>query len=275
MERLPMQKNERTGIFVTVACAFIVALTSILSSFIAREKVTTYQYIETPSYDDIKTDSYFPLYPGNYWVYKGTALRQEYDKNNDKVNIIQKNIELKVEVKEVYKNSSASLYIMSGHPSDANFALYDANLNKKQIKISPSKYGYLVLSNKIFTINEMYINKIKHAIGNNDVLNMDSIGLFYPDFEFPLFKGQKYGDPSQLLRTDLMYYWYVNDKFYVHDTKEDKILTNIQYEIILRVCTSFETLVFQPFLGIVTYKYIHNGTRAETSITLSDYKFKQ
>jgi len=260
-------KKDRKEITVTIVCAFFVAITSILAALIAREKITTYEYKEIPGYDFITTTDYFPLAVGNYWAYEGFATTTVVGGK-----LIEKKVQLRVKVIDVIREGDIALFVLSGHPSDAAWALKEKNLKDTIIQIPPSKYGYLVIANKIYFVEQDKISKIVEAIKDSGHLGSDLITQSDLEFEFPLFKGQRYGEISQVARKDLSYFWYVDDYVSRHQIENASFRYLPEYELVYNTTPDFISLTFSPFLGIISYKYSHHGTKAEVNISLASYK---
>jgi len=259
------------NIIVTIICALIVAITSIVASRIAREKVTVYEYKEVPAFDNINTTSYFPLSAGNSWNYEGTVTIFE----NETLKISEKKISITMSVQDEIKNGNLILFIIKGNPSDASQVLFMPHINNDNIKVPSSFYGYLVVSNKIFFIDENRLDDVVKRMKEKnynayDILKQDDI-----EFEFPLFKGLRYGEVSQITRSDLRYFWYVNDKITFHESRGDNVSAVSEYQLVYNTSPDYDEIVFRPYLGIISYKYIHHGTKNEISLSLTHYNIVQ
>ena len=260
-------KKDRKETTVTIVCAIFVAITSILAAFVAREKITAYEYKEIPGYDFITTTDYFPLAVGNYWTYEGIATTTLVGGK-----LIEKKVQLTIKVVDAIKEGDVVLFILSGHPSDVAWALKEKNLKDKVTQISPSKYGYLVIANKVYFVEQDKISKVIASIKDSGHLDSELITQSDLEFEFPLFKGQRYGEISQIPRKDLAYFWYVDDYVSHHQIETTSFRSLPEYELVYNTGPDFASLTFSPFLGIISYKYSHHGTKVEVNISLTSYK---
>lgn len=260
--------NSRKEIIVTVICSLFVAITSILAALIAREKITTYEYREIPNADLVVTTDYFPLAVGNYWTYEGVATMCVV--NSDKV--IEKKVMITMSVENEVKNGNVALYILKGYPSDVAWALEPKHFDMAVIKIPPSKYGLLVVTNKIFSIEEDKLEQVIKAIKEDGYLPEGLISQGDLEFEFPLFKGLKFGEVNQITRNDLKYFWYVEDKSSFHEADKDKIKDLPEYKLVQNSLPEYVELIFSPYLGIISYKYSHHGSRCKVSVSLKNYE---
>jgi len=208
------------------------------------------------------------LAPGNQWVYEGTVANAVVDSSE----IIEKEVMLTMSVQDIVQNGDIILYIMNGHPSDAAWALETEHIDEKIVRIPPTKYGYLVVSNKIFYIENSKLSQIIQSLRGNGYLGNNIVSQNDLEFEFPLFKGQRFGEVSQIVRQDLRYFWYVNDRIDFHEPKTGLVRVVPEYQLIYNTLPGFVEINFRPYLGILSYKYSHHGTKSEVNISLSDYK---
>jgi len=269
-----MTKNKE--IITTIVCAIIVSTTSILSAFIAREKITNYEVREIPTgYNLGKVTKYFPLAIGNYWIYTGRQITRNDEQTKEK------NVNIKMEVVDCYKNNNnagVALYIMRGHPLDAA----DFESASKVGKVIQSKYGFLLIANKIYKIRESRLNEAIERVQSGRTFYVDTsdwepgtespVILEECEFEFPLFKGLRYGDNVQLARNDYRYFWYVDDYMNYRYSENGHLREYPQFEIAYLTNPDSLKLTFAPYLGITSYEYSHHGSRMEVNLTLSDYK---
>lgn len=265
-----MSYKNNKQVFITILCAIFVAITSIVAAFIAREEITTYEYKEVPIFDSLDASEYFPLKPGNWWVYEGFVRNAV---TNEEPLTVENNVRIKMLVEDVIQVKDIKLYIMKGHPNDAAWSLEKEDIDKEIVEIIPSNYGYLVASNKIFYINDNKINSIIDYLKMKEGRFPEDKLLFIDDleFEFPLFRGQRFGALSNIIRSDLRYFWYVDDKTVFHGSKEDSVTSLPVYSLIYNTFPGYVKILFRPYLGITSYKYEHHGTTAEVNISLTDY----
>lgn len=261
-----MISGVKKEIIVTVCCSIIVCITSIIAAYIASQKVTRYELLRVPSFDLITTTDYFPLKEGDEWTYEGVAENATEEGRVAKAKVV-----IKMRVVKSVKGKCATLYEMAGHPSDCAWALSDDDSKKTSVDIKPSKYGYLVVGNKIFHVDEDKLSAIAKALITNGLLEEGVLSEDDIAFEFPLFKGQIYGAISQLVRDDRSYVWYVNNSTLYHEQEGDKIKEMPEYQLIYNTRPDYMEINFIPYLGIVSCSYSHHGTKAQINVSLVKY----
>jgi len=235
----------RNKIVALIIGTLIIAIPAIVSAVISKEK-------------PVITSDYFPLAVGNRWVYKGIVMD-----TIDRGRLIKKKIYLTMSVDDVIKNKDMALYILTGDFKDSVLGLRE---DDEDIINTPSnKYGYLLVSNKIFYIQQDKLEKAIDCIKNIGYLKDDMVRQKDLIFEFPLFKGQKFGETSQIAREDMRYFWHVDKVgYYKKDSPE--------YQLIYNTLPDSTEIKFQPYLGILSYRYHHHGTKIEANLSLIDYK---
>lgn len=196
------------------------------------------------------TTKYFPLEEGNKWTYEG--IYKGTFPNSNKT--FSKDVRYTTEVFKIHRFKEITVVIMK--KSVSNYSEEISN---------PSKYAYVIVSNKIYSLYDpKIINEViekKHAYG---VLKEYEL-----DFEFPLSKGLKYGDTMQIGRSDVGYIWHVEKVFNVNTHMVDK--PSKAYFIAQRAVGWRKTILFQPYLGILEHNYKHNGTVDEFSFKLTSF----
>lgn len=131
--------------------------------------------------------------------------------------------------------------------------------------LTPSKFAYVIASNKVYEIlDPKQIDEIiekKHAY--------DILKEYKLIFEFPLSKGLRYGETMQIGRSDAGYIWHVEKVYDVKTHIVDK--PSKAYFIAQRAVGWHETMLFQPYLGILEHSYFHSGTVDEYSFKLTSF----
>lgn len=251
---------------MTISCAICVAVTSILAALIAREKNTVYELRDVPTFDDTRTTDYFPLAVGNRWTYEGVARNLPFTDSA----ILEKHVRITMEVVDVVRGADAELYVMSGSPADAAWAIESRDRGRKAVYPPRSHYGYLVISNKVFLVDSGNIARVADGLKSDFPVSLVDVGDL--EFEFPLFKGQRFGDPGQLTRPDHAYSWYVNDKAGGGNYEKAQMRSAASYQLIFDTAPENIEVWFEPYLGITRWSYSHHGTRAEASVSLTGCK---
>jgi hypothetical protein len=259
--------NRKKEMVVTIVCAFCVAIMAIVSALIARRPVTTYQVKRVPTLEGVDVSDYFPLRVGNTWEYVGTARN-----DTDQKKIIEKKVRVVMRVVDVTRGGNAMLFMMKGHPSDAAWALEPENLPQNVVQVPASTYGYLLVANKVFRIPEEHVDEVKKSIEEDGCLAPELISQDDLDFEFPLFRGQVFGNPSQIARGDKSYAWHVTDSTLYHASEKGLIREVPRYTLEYLTMPDYTECAFVPYVGIVSYSYSHHGTTAQVDLDLRDYR---
>ena len=150
-------------------------------------------------------------------------------------------------VVDFIEGKNASLYVMQGHPMDVAWSLTKKDVGRSRKKVMPSKYGYFVVSNKIFMIDEDKLERVADALRKKDsLLEQGTLSNGDLEFEFPLFEGQKFGEPNQLARNDLSYFWYVKDSTIFHSPEGDKVKAIPSYKLLQNTLPDYLEMEFTP-----------------------------
>ena len=221
---------------------------SLLTVFLILYLTTPTSPSDSSSHD---ATSYFPLSPGNYWIFKGSVKWTEgFDKTKEK------EIEWKMEVVDKFDYDHYKIYLMKVHPGD----LVSYKPGKE-----PSKYGYLVAGNKIFEIIDE--KRMEELIDSKGQGRYDIISEHLLVFDFPLFKEKRFGATGQLLRPGGNYQWVVKDvieKEYGGEKVEE-------YQLTYRTLADHQEVGVIEGVGITYYRYVHHGTVSEVDVKLVDY----
>ena len=270
-----MTSKRNNQIIVAIICAAGVAIVAMPLAFATHDKrMKMHSFREAPHIDSAVLSDYFPLAPRNRWDFAGPAANIVLGGD-----IIEKPVRLTMEVKDVLEfGDDVSLCIMSGHPGNAAWVLKPEHSKEHVVTVRPKKYGYLVVSNKIFFISENKLaplteclkkppaHQAKDCWFDGNFLNQDHL-----EFEFPLFKGQRFGPTTWLARQDKRYFWYVKDRFEKCGLEGSLAEGAPEFELVYYTFPGRVELRFVPYVGIVAWKYVHHGTKAEVDMSLVDY----
>jgi len=267
-----MQDN-KTQILITIISSILIAITSISAAFIARETITKYEYKELQNWGTTDAVKYFPLKVGNYWIYEGEA---DIANSSGITGVKRQSIKLKIEVTDVIKTDAATLFIISGQLSDVVSEFFGENnimFSNKIYDVTRTRNGLLVVDNKVFQVSGEQLDDVIKSKGDNgfdgSILSLDDLY-----FEFPLYKGQRFGDIRSLLRDDLRYCSYVEGEVNYHATIDGKIQTLPVFYIKQNSIPAYNEIQFEPYLGITNFSFSHHGTEEEINISLKDYKIE-
>jgi len=244
--------------------------------FIQSSSFSINKIIENKFFNPIKIFSidkvleYFPLKEGNMWEYEGYIKRQKpniEDPNPPRQNY--KIIEKVIDKEEI---------------SDRILFTIERKEYIDGILDSSYQYGYFVVSNKVYKVNESDFKKIRVVLENFGLPFSNNLSNGYYDavedldqnklesfYEFPLNKGLLYGSMLSLVRNDHKYAKYVEGAIgYKSDIVKDKDC----FEIVnnYTCCNSYQ--IFCKGLGVVEEEYVHNGAIDEYKVNLSKYLIK-
>lgn len=283
-------KSTNKSIEAQVETSIKSADAQIKAAEISKVTKIKYDYKETSNWNVDESKEYMPLEEGNFWNYKGTytVYSPKYEKD------VIKDINIKFEVLEEIKSNGLSLYKVSNFPEEIQDLIRSkiSVLSEEELISSPPLdfteeehiSGLFLVANKMFLIPneelenvEKYIKEPDTQKGVSSLIENKSPSLSYDNlvFEFPLFKGQRFGDLNSITRSDMSHFWYVND------TREIDILNGDTYEetqifnLIYNTLPDQQKLVFRPYLGILSFSYIHNGTLDNFDISLTEYNIKK
>jgi hypothetical protein len=222
-------------------------------------------------FDHISATEYFPLQKGNWWTYEGTAANAVTGGGE-----IEKPVSVTMRVVEtvVYVPDAVVLSIMEGHPSDAAWALVEADRLKVSVEIRPKRYGYLLVSNKLFRIAEDKIASLTAALRDQGLMEPGMISEENLELEMPLSKGLRFGEFNQLLKSDHFYYWFVSDVSASQEPKGGRLAGAPLYTVRQYTLPDGIWYSFKPGVGIVSYHYDHHGTRAEVELRLTAFSVR-
>lgn len=263
--------KEWLAILGPIIVGVMTGMAFVISAFITKEPTVIYEVQQIPYYEKNDTTEIFPLKTGNIWHYKGRVTIPDIEHDG---RTFKKEAELTVQVAEEISNNEFSLFIMNGHWRD----LYDywprIKIDDKEPVIIPTQeYGYLIISNKIYYVPHERLDEAVEFMRNNDycLAPIEPSGL---EYEFPLFKGQRYGQIPDISRKDFNFCWYVNDETYNHVPDNGKVLTMPRYSMVYSMIYEYISLSFESYLGVTAYDYNHQGSMANFQLSLDSYDLK-
>lgn len=252
---------------------------------ITKVEQIAYDFKETSNWNVKESRYYMPLKKGNYWTYNGTytGYSMKYQK------YFTKKAKVKFEILKEYKKDGMSLFVVSNSPieiqnlisskfdsmkkNDLNSAFALEFVDRKSIS------GLLLVANKLFYIPKTELKSVENYLKSPDKrINNEfpKTSLSYRDlvFEFPMFKGQRFGDLNSITRKDLSYFWYVNDVREINSLKGNTFEKVQVFDIIENTLPDQQMITFRPYLGILSFNSIHKGTKNDLQLELKKYKIE-
>jgi hypothetical protein len=203
---------------------------------------------------------FFPLTPGTWWLYRGTVTWSDQQTEKD----AQADVTLKMTVEKVIQKPEFTIAVLSGFPRDLDWATGEV-----------AAMPWLLIETKRHEIflNSLppdfdYVRLEKDAASLDKFLAEDNLL-----FRWPLKQGMKFGDSESLRRDDALYCWVVASQE-SRKLADVKGLTTRSAEVsVLRYATNPDDteMEISPGVGILSYRYHHHGTVAETSLTLAEF----
>lgn len=206
---------------------------------------------DLPKVPPSQGEDFYPLYPGNFWTYR-------------------------VEVEEQGEGTSSSSFLF----------FWKSTEKKGKIRKYSASYVLQVLSvenmvtYKVVKLKKEWISE-KRPAGETDeeityyIKGLDIVKISTDSSEvryrFPLFVGARWGDPVQLERTDLSY-------FYSVEKQEEVEVPAGKFPdcfwIIYRTRPDHTIEWFYPGVGVVKREYHHHGTVLNMVENLVRYRVK-
>lgn len=203
----------------------------------------------------------FPMEKGTTWIYQGNV---KWTGIPDK--IFDKNMTWKMEVLETLKRDHLQAAFIKGHPSD--LAWYEEGLKPGEyliIRVGGSKY---------YILGQPRANEAMKRLKSMD----DFLGNLVSEqdlfLEYPIKKGDVFGEAVQLTRPDMFYYWFVESvqkirpegiKGLSHEKEVEK------YTLTFQSVPDHQIIDFIPGVGISSFTYVHHGSISEAHMQLVEF----
>ena len=206
------------------------------------------------------TEQFLPLTPGTWWLYRGTVTWSDQQTEKD----AQANVTLKMTVQKVIQKPAFTIAILSGFPRDLDWAtgevgampwlLIETKRHEVFFNSLPPDFDYARLEKDSATLDKF--------LAEDNLL-----------FRWPLKQGMKFGDAESVRRDDNQYCWVVA-------TQQTKKLGDIkglpsrsaEVSLLQYITNPDDTeMEISPGIGILSYRYHHHGTVADTSLALVEF----
>jgi hypothetical protein len=212
-----------------------------------------------------KASDFFPLTVGTYWVYQGSVTWFDQDKNAEE----KKEVSLTMSVEKVFRKGDTIFAVIDGFPSDLNFSTGE---------VKPSRWVMIETENGK---NEVFLHDLDPGVtlpATDDANPGPVLDSMMTDdnllLEWPMARGNRFCDADSQKRDDAMYCWIVESS----DRKATKSLNGGAHGESVPVFTlAYRTnpddtqIEVAPGIGIVSYRYHHHGTTADTDLKLSEF----
>jgi hypothetical protein len=236
----------------TSCCRFTLAFVAILVSVWLVAGTAA----QTP---EPSTDA-FPMREGTHWIYRG-IVRWSNGREGGAVS----KVTWKTEVSKVIRRGPLFAAVINGFPSDLDLSDGDPKPGNSLL-IRTGKEDYYLIG----------ADAAQESIKTLGTRNASLDGLLNADDLFlhlPLKPGAKFCDAAGMARDDGMYCWVVSsvDQISLNDVKGLPPGTREAYEIRYVTLPDDTSIKFVPGVGIVSYKYHHHGTIADTELKLIEF----
>jgi hypothetical protein len=209
-----------------------------------------------------KSDLFFPLTQGTYWLYHGTVSTPGPDPESEQPATSE--VTLKMTVEKVIQKPDFTLAVISGYPSDLDWSTGEVEPKPWVLIETKTHEVYLNALAPGFDITKLE----KDATTPEKLLHEENLL-----FRWPLKKGLKFGDAESLKRDDNQYCWFVMSEEKKDLARIKGFSSNPVDVFLLRYATNPDDteLELAPGVGILSYQYHHHGTVAETNLTLIEF----
>ena len=203
---------------------------------------------------------FFPMKVGTYWVYEGTVSYQDPEKEEPTT----EKVSWRMTVDKIMHREGLVATVVTGFPADLDWSAGSAQPKQWLILEDAKRQVHYVDLGPGFDL-------VKYEKGN------ESFDKFLVEdtllFEWPLKPGAKFCDAESKKRDDSMYCWYVA-------REEKRKLSNVNgvsaeersvFELRNVTNPDDTTMELVAGIGIVSYKYHHHGTVADTELQLVEF----
>jgi hypothetical protein len=205
-------------------------------------------------------DLYFPLTPGTWWLYRGTVTWSDQQTEKE----ASAEVTLKMTVEKVIQKPELTIAVLSGFPRDLDWATGE---------VAPLPWLLIETKGHEVFLNPLppdfnYVKLEQNAASLDKLLSEDNLL-----FRWPLKQGMKFGDAESLRRNDALYCWVVASQETQKLTDIKGLATLLAEVSVLRYITNPDDTQMEiaPGIGILSYRYHHHGTVADTSLTLVEF----
>lgn len=254
--------------WASIISAAIVASGTVYSTIKTTNNKIEYVESKTSEWEMEDAINYFPLKKGNSWSYEGVLTsisngREKYSRP----------ISMEIKVVEEVSNQDITLFGLSNYFEEFSFFQYSfVEKTNKEIIISQDMVGFLLIANEIYYVSSEDYESVKDELTRSGELvdreqvkvNIGELDILY---RMPLFTGQRFGDLDQIARSDLSYFWFVNDENDMTTTENNKIVTLKEFELMKQGLGFHEKIYLRPYLGVTKFQFSDQRTDVELNLT--------
>ncbi len=209
------------------------------------------------------TSTYFPLSKGSYWIYRGEVKWVQKNDTTGKHEDQSKTLTWKMEVIDTASRGLVFAALLKGLPSDLSW--YEEGKERGThliVRVGSAAYHLLYGENALKAWQKIKDTKESlHELVDSESLFLDA----------PLIDRKIFGDFAQ--STTGRYCWVVEgESAYTDKVKGAPSLKDGRvFTMTYRTSPDFQSVAYVPGLGIVHYRYHHNGTPAECDMQLIEF----
>jgi len=203
---------------------------------------------------------FFPLKVGTYWVYEGTVSWFDSEKED----AASEKVSWRMSVDRVFRKDGILAAVVTGFPRDLDWSAGKAD-PKPWLFLEDAKHQvhYVDMG------PDFDVSKYEKGNASFEKFLVDDTLLF----QWPLKNGAKFCDEEGKNRDDMMYCWFVADV-------KKKKLQNINgapanavdvFELRYVSNPDDTTMELVPGVGMISYRYHHHGTVADTNLQLVEF----
>jgi hypothetical protein len=212
------------------------------------------------AHDTEAPSAFFPMKVGTYWVYEGTV--RWYDSEKDAP--ASEKVSWRMTVDKVLRRDDLVATVVTGFPADLDWSGGTAE-PKQWLILEDGKH-------QVHYVNlgpNFDLSGYEKGDRNFDKFLVDDTLLF----KWPLKKGAKFCDEEAMKREDGFYCWNVEDESKRKLEAVKGAPEGEQTVFLLHYWSNPDDTRMElvPGLGLVSYRYHHHGTVADTELQLVEY----
>ena len=205
-------------------------------------------------------DDSFPLYKGTYWIYRGPVESGEDSK------VLKKTVDWKMEVTDTIERPDIKAAVVKGFPRDL---WWYSEKNRRGdyliVQVFPARF---------YLVEDEDVKKALDALRDSNNILQGLVQESQLFLQFPLTKGQRFGETELITRIDGFYSWVVGEERKIRlegvngvpNGRDWTVHTVTQFTL-----GSHEEFDFVDGIGITRYMGHHNGTVSDFELKLVEF----